>query len=921
MIEQQKSGLLVAITTLGVLLGVTAWLWYSSLQSSVASATQRFEFRNADVALAISQRFDNYEQVLIGGAAFVEGARSVNRADWRRYVDKLNLEERFPGILGLGYSKVVAPEEMQEFIEKTRRQDHKNFNIWPEGDRSLYTTILYLEPENWRNRRALGYDMFTESQRRAAMERARDTGTVSATGIVSLVQEDGTDEQPGFLMYFPLYSGDEAPLGTLQRQQQLTGFVYSPFRLYDLMRGIIGRHSLPYRRLEIFEGPHAISAQRIFDSEATTPDIDLHEPLFTEEVPLDFNGAHWTLRFTSLPSFEASADINKPMWLLYGGVLFSFLVAGFIWALWVSQRRGWALSRASTNLLHEANQREYLKEELRQFFSMSPDILCILDTSGSFRQVNPACERIFGFPSSVLEDRSFIETLHPDDKAEARDDIEALRKKTVRRITRELRNITASDEVRWIEWSFVAAEREPVFYGYGRDITGRKQMEQQLHYSAFHDKLTGVANRALFLDRLTHVIERANRFGENYAVFIMDIDNFKSINDSYGHLAGDQLLVAFADRVQAQLRPVDTCARFGGDEFTLLVEETESEEAVNALADRILAALRPAFSVEGGELHVGSSIGIAVSTAHNRFETTEQVLKHADLALYEAKKQGKGRFVIFDERMQSEQVSKAQMESELRQALGRHELQVHYQPIIELLHGHIAGCEALVRWDHPTLGKIAPDQFIPIAETSGLIGHLGRHVTDTACEALARWLDQGVVAPDFFVSVNLSPREFFLRDSVDYISAMLTKHGLRGTNLRIEVTEGVLIERDQHASNIFGRLQDLGVRIYIDDFGTGYSSLSYLRSLPIDGIKLDRSFVEQTRYTAKNREITRTVLELANVLELQSIVEGVETEEQLQFVKSLGFGFAQGFGLYHPMPALEMHSLMHGHHKPLDIWV
>lgn len=918
MIENQKSGFLVAMIVLAVLLGATLWVWRSSLQHSMTMASERFEFRNADYVLAIAQRLENYEQVLIGGAAFMEGATPVDRNSWRNYVGRLLLEERFPGIQGLGFAKVIDPDEQQKVIERVRPHDHSDFVIWPEGDRALYTTILFLEPENWRNKRALGYDMFSEPERRAAMERARDTGNVSATGILSLVQETGANQQPGFLLYHPVYSGKDAPSSVEERRQRLSGFVYSPFRLDNLLQGIFGRSSFPYRRLEIFEGHGTHSVQRVYDSEANNPNIDLNEPLFQAEVPLDFNGLRWTLRLTSLPSFEASADVRQP-WLLASGILLSFLMAALIWALWVNQRRGWALSRASLRLLQEANQREYLKEELRQFFSMSPDILCILNLDGDFRQVNPACERIFGIPASVLEKQSFIESVHLDDKPQAIDDIQNLRRKAVRRINRELRNTTANGEVRWIEWSFVAADREPVFYGYGRDITDRKQLEQQLHYIAFHDKLTGVANRALFLDRLNHVIDRARRFGENYAVFMMDIDNFKSINDSYGHFVGDEILIAFADRIRQQLRPVDTCARLGGDEFTLLIEETATETAASHLADRILAALKMPFMVNEHEFCIGSSIGIALGTDRHGHESTEQILKYADLALYEAKKQGKGRFVIFDERMQSEQLGKVQMESDLRQALNRKEVKLHYQPIVELQHGYIAGCEALARWEHPATGNVEPSQFIPIAETSGLITQLGRYVTETACADLAKWREQRLVTPDFFVSVNLSPREFFLRDSVDYIRSALSKYHLQGHNLRIEVIESVLIDRDEEATSIFNKLQGLGVHIYIDDFGTGYSSLSYLRSLPVNGIKLDRSFIEKTRFTSKSREIARTVLELANVLELQSIVEGVETEEQLEFVKSFGFGFAQGFGLYYPMPAVEMNAVIHSHRKSLEI--
>ncbi len=893
------------------MLSTTLWFWHTTAESSDAIASQRFEFGNADVTRAISQRLENYQQVLVATAAYLEGA-DVERADWRRYVAKLQLAERFPGIQGLGFSKALDPSEIHTAVSAARASGYPGFQIWPDGERPFYTAIVYLEPENWRNERAMGYDMFSEPNRQKAMARARDTGNASATAVVSLVQEAGENKQPGFLIYYPVYSGNE-PTTVTARQQELEGFAYGAFRLTNLIVGILGQTSLPYRRLEIFEGSQPHPDQRVYDSEAGNSHLLTHTPLLESEVPLEFGGISWILRFTSLPAFEASAGIYHPWWILIGGTVFSCLMAAFIWALWINQRQGWALSSTSQRLLQETSQREFLKEELRLFFSLSPDILCTINTDGTFRQVNRACERILGFPSSALHQRNFQDMVYPDDLQGLLDDVRDLKSSNNSRITRELRNLTADGDIRWIEWSFVAAQKNTVFYGYGRDVTERRQLVQQLHHSAFHDKLTGVANRALFLDRLTHVIDRARRYGESYAVFMMDLDNFKSINDSYGHPVGDKLLIEFAERIQNELRPVDTCARFGGDEFTLLIEEVASEAVVRNLAERILEGLRPAFNIDGFSFHIGSSIGIALGTAQHDYQATEQILQHADLALYEAKRLGKGRYIIFDERMQSEQLGKAQMEADLRNALSHQDLEVYYQPIIELKQGSIAGCEALVRWEHPHLGRIGPQQFIPLAEASGLIGHLGRQVTEAACRSLAQWRASSAVTPDFFISINLSPREFFLRDSVEFIRQSLTRYNLDGRSLRIEVTEGVLIERDEEANRIFNQLQELGVQIYIDDFGTGYSSLSYLRTLPIDGIKLDRSFLEQVHSTHKNREIARTVLELANVLDLQSVVEGVETDDQFQFVKTLGFGFAQGFGLHHPMPGRDMRVLMSSH--------
>lgn len=435
--------------------------------------------------------------------------------------------------------------------------------------------------------------------------------------------------------------------------------------------------------------------------------------------------------------------------------------------------------------------------------------------------------------------------------------------------------------------------------GVARDISRRKQLEERLHRDAFHDKLTGLPNRALLMDRLAQAIARAQRVRKSYAVLILDIDNFKLINDSFGHLVGDELLYQFAQRVGGALRPEDTFARFGGDEFIILLADVESEAEVVMVAERILAMLQTDLVLSRQSVHVKSSIGIALGDTH--YMQANDVLRDADTALYEAKRRGKGQYVFFNITMRNDVVSRLQIETELRNALAQSDLSVAYQPIIDIANERIMGCEALSRWQHDLMGPIEPSRYICIAEETGLIIPLGRSVLEAACQALASWLRSPGVADDFYVSVNLSPKEVMQQDMVIYVADTLKRNGLHGKNLRLEITESVIIQHEKNAAISLNALRDLGIQVCMDDFGTGYSSLSYLHQFPVDVLKVDRSFITELTSKRTSREITRTILGLAQTLDIQAVAEGAETYEQLELLRDLGFRWAQGFILHQPM--------------------
>ena len=431
------------------------------------------------------------------------------------------------------------------------------------------------------------------------------------------------------------------------------------------------------------------------------------------------------------------------------------------------------------------------------------------------------------------------------------------------------------------------------------DITERKTLEEQLTHQAFHDALTRLPNRALFMDRLDHALARSARAEETVAVLFLDLDNFKVVNDSLGHKVGDQLLVSVGRRLLQCVRAADTVARLGGDEFTLLLEDVHSADEAIEVARRIADILATPFTLGGREVYQNTSVGIAISAADER---PDDLLRNADLAMYQAKNNGKARYAVYEPSLNHRAWERLQSETDLRRALEAKELVLHYQPVVQLSTGQITEVEALVRWQHPERGLIPPAEFIPLAEESGLILPLGRWVLLEACRQVREWQEMPGAA-DLAVSVNLSPRQFRHPRLVDEIKEGLEETGLAPRHLKLEITESAGLENTQLTLATLVELKEAGIQLAIDDFGTGYSALNYLKHYPIDSLKLDRSFVSGLGTNLADTAIIHAVLAFARTLNLKVIAEGIETADQAVQLSDLGCKWGQGFYFAKPMPA------------------
>jgi diguanylate cyclase (GGDEF)-like protein/PAS domain S-box-containing protein len=443
------------------------------------------------------------------------------------------------------------------------------------------------------------------------------------------------------------------------------------------------------------------------------------------------------------------------------------------------------------------------------------------------------------------------------------------------------------------------------------DALERHSADEALRHRVLHDSLTGLPNRLSFVDSLRDALRRSTASGSPVGILFLDLDHFKLINDSLGHHAGDDLLRAVAPRLRAHLRPGDLVARFGGDEFGILVDRLADEEEALAIADRVAGAFSEPYSIGGADHFVTASVGIAIARPRGAEPVdAEMLIRDADAAMYRAKDRGRGRCELFDAEMRAHAVRRLETERELRHALDRNELELHYQPVVALGSGEIVGLEALVRWKHPQRGLLDPGEFVSVAEDSGLIESIGRWVQETACRQALGWHELRPDHRPLDVAVNLSARQVAHRDLAATVREILTRTGLDPVNLRLEVTESVLVEESASATATLEALSEIGVRLVLDDFGTGYSSLAYLNRFPFDALKIDRFFVEGLGVEQERTAIVEAVIGMARALSLDAIAEGVESEAQLSELRRLGCDYAQGHLFSRPLTAEKVTSLL-----------
>ncbi len=559
------------------------------------------------------------------------------------------------------------------------------------------------------------------------------------------------------------------------------------------------------------------------------------------------------------------------------------------------------IERRQTELALRESEQKY-----RVLMEQAADGILIADSQGNFVDVNSQACTMFGYTHPELLQLSMHELVYPEELPDGDQFLHELQAGTPIRYERRL--CRENGDRLDVEISAKMLEDGRI-QAIIRDITERKRAEEQLLHHAFHDALTCLPNRALFMDRLKQAIYHSKRRQDYiFAVLFLDLDRFKIVNDSLGHMVGDQLLVAMARRLALCLRPGDTIARLGGDEFTILLDDVKDFANANFVAERIQKALALPFDLDGHEVFTTVSIGIAVSATG--YDRPEDVLRDADIAMYRAKALGKARYEVFDTAMHKRFVTLLRLETDLRRALERQEFCVYYQPIVSLTTGYITGFEALLRWQHPRRGLVLPSEFIMLAEETGLIIAIDRWVLREAYRQMRLWQSRFGDRLPLSVSVNLSSKQFSQLDLIEHIDQTLREQELHAHSLKLELTESMVMENAEMTAAMLADLRALNVRVSIDDFGTGYSSLSYLQRFPIDTLKIDRSFIRGIGAHGDNTEIIRAITALAHNLGMDVIAEGIETAEQLAHLRALACEYGQGYYFARPVNSEATYQLL-----------
>jgi diguanylate cyclase (GGDEF)-like protein/PAS domain S-box-containing protein len=523
---------------------------------------------------------------------------------------------------------------------------------------------------------------------------------------------------------------------------------------------------------------------------------------------------------------------------------------------------------------------------------------------GKLRYISPSCERISGYPpGKFLDEPDLMERIvHQDDLSRW---VQFMQDDTVG--DEESLDFRISDVNAKMKW--LSLVRHSIFSDEGaplgirlsmRDITNRKLIESKLKHSAFHDTLTGLPNRALFLERLNRAAERCSRTGEYFAVLFINMDRFQAVNDHYGHSVGDKLMVRLGVKLQQKVRSIDTVARFGSDEFGVLLEDIPRRSEVRTFIRKIFDSFKEPVEVDGITFTLSASIGYDIGSSAD--VDSEEVVHNAQVAMNEAKEEGKNRITAYDKRMREGMVNVLAVENELNRALEAREFTAHYQPIVNLADGSLYGFEALARWEHPERGLVSPGEFIPVAEETGQIVTLGAQILEEACTAMQDWTRLYPAAEKLTMAVNISAKQFAESSLAFDVERILKKSGLRPGRLKLEITETVVMLDAIKLVNQLKSLKNLGILLSIDDFGTGYSSMSYLQKFPTDQLKIDLSFVQRMESTPENIEIIRAIVNMAHSLRLRVVAEGIETERQRDLLYSLQCDYGQGYLYSRPLP-------------------
>jgi diguanylate cyclase (GGDEF)-like protein/PAS domain S-box-containing protein len=906
----------------GIVLTGLLFAWVSALERNGAQA--QFERRANLRFSALRQGLDEAVQTLAVLNQLFVTVGPVSREQFRTFTQPLLRRHAY--IQAFNFHRYLSDAERPAY-EAEMRMGNPGFAMSelvdgkpvPAQVRDRYSVVDYLEPMQG-NEPAFGLNVLPNKSLTAVMYRAIDSGKPAASGLVGLAQGKGSKR--GFLIVMPVYR-QGAGLGDVAARREATvGDTAAVFLASAFVENILNRAGLlavDDLDLRVFAGDSSGGTELVFGHAGPASGLHsrswLKDSLFWRSGPtlsrsFEIAGSNWHMDISPAPGRPTGTHLGSLL-ILIAGLSLSLLGAAYMQALTSRSRRVERVVDERTVELNQANLALQLRERAIEASSNAIMIASAQAPDYPIEYVNPAFERITGYSAAEVIGRS-SRLLQRDDRDQhgIQEIRAALRDK--REVNAILRNYRKDGTLFWNDL-YIAPVTDRSgqvshFVAAQNDITSMKNYEEELEHQANHDALTGLANRSLLDDRLQQAIGYAARYEYQVWVVFIDLDRFKVVNDSLGHKAGDRLLNVVAERLHEVLRDTDTVARLGGDEFVLVLPERLEEKLTVHVVQRVLDTIVAPVTIDGNELFLTCSAGIAVYPVDGL--DPEPLIEHADIAMYRAKERGRNNYQFYTPEMNQRARERLRLEGDLRSAIERAEFVLHYQPQVDLPGGRIVGMEALIRWQHPELGLLAPARFINLAEETGLIVPIGAWVLRTACAQAKAWQLAG--HGDLRIAVNLSARQFSQQDLAQSILAVLEETGLAPHCLEIELTESLVMEDVEDAIGILRQLKAVGVLLSIDDFGTGYSSLSYLKRFPIDVLKIDQSFVRDITLDPDDAAIVLSIISLAHNLKLLVIAEGVETREQLDYLARHGCSQMQGYYFSQPVPAKAFEQLLSG---------
>jgi len=857
--------------------------WNSMVADLRSQSEERFELTVSEFHRAMNGRLVGYTHAVQSMQAYVSATDRT--PDLARLKETMRVAQDYPGVAWIAFLGV--PARGSEAPTEAGWNDGILEQLAPSGHgrrATAQTAVLPLTdaPEGWR-----------PAEHRRVLELARDSGENRISGNIALAAEGVNGHHPGLLMVQAVYRDGPVPHELSARRNNLAGFLSVGIRVDTLLFGLLGEKPKEIA-VRLHDGPNVRSPLFLESHSAS----DFAAARFRQEHLLNIGGRIWTVEYASLPDFEAKVASRQPARFLAAGVLVSLLLFAAVWSVSRTRIQAIDLARRMTASLRGS------EAKLRELFVQAPLGVMTLDRSGRITDCNEKLLNYTGAERGQVLGVDMLRNGNPDLVESLRNAIGG----ATTTIETDRTPVTgeAGDHFR-CHFQPIKLDGELInVLCFVEDISERKRAEAHIEHLAHHDALTGLTNRHRFGEHLDVAIANAAQGNRSVGLLFLDLDDFKTVNDTLGHSVGDALLVQIAQRLGQCVRESDQIARIGGDEFLILLNNLTDPKACARVAEKIIAAVSQPLELGERQFSITVSVGIAVWPGDGA--NAEALARSADLAMYHAKNRGRNNYQFFTAELNAKAFETLATEAALRKALEQQEFVLHYQAQVDVTNRRITGAEALVRWQHPKLGLIGPDKFIPVAEERGLINRIGDWVLHAACRQAKAWEDAGHL--QLPVAVNISARQLregTLRDSV---LGALAASGLDPHLLVLEITETAVMEDMDTAVAVLEDLGRLGVAIEIDDFGTGYSSLAYLKRLPIHRLKIDRSFVRDVPGTSDDEAIIRAIVSMAHSLKLDVIAEGVETADQAGFLRGLGCPDMQGFWLARPEPPVEFERLL-----------